>query len=953
MPVQQSPEAKARENIDRMLVASGWIVQSRDEANVAAGRGVAIREFPLKSGYGEADYLLYVDGVPAGVVEAKKEGTTLSGYETQTEKYSVGLPDELKPYRKPLPFGYQSTGVETKFTNLLEPDARSRQVFSFHRPETFAEWLADEKKAPGSCVRAKVRALPPLIETDLWPAQIRAIASLEKSLADNRPRALIQMASGGGKTFTACNFCYRLIKHANAKRILFLVDRRTLGEQAKKEFEQFTTPEEHRKFVELYNVQLLKSNKLDPVSKVCVTTIQRLFSMLKGEEEIEDPEREDASLGALEKLIKEPVPVSYNPVIPIEFFDFIVVDECHRSIYNLWRQVLEYFDAFVIGLTATPSKQTFGFFNQNLVMEYNNEQAVADGVNVGFDVYRIRTHVSEHGSSVDAGFWVDRRNRQTRKIRWEKLDEDFNYAASQLDRDVVVPDQIRTVIRTFKEKLFTDIFPGRTVVPKTLVFAKDDNHAEDILEIIREEFGKGNDFAQKITYKTSVVRLVQKKTLPDGTEVEEFQYKSSGVKAEDLITSFRNSYNPRIAVTVDMIATGTDVRPIECLLFMRDVKSRNLFEQMKGRGARVVTPTELQQVTSDASSKDHFVIVDAVGVCESPLSDTYSLEKKPSVSFEKLLESVAFGNREQDVLSSLASRLARLDRQLSKEDQKMLQDVAGGQSLTAIAGKIVDALDPDKQQEAAKQATGEARPSADEIQKAVSKLLGEAAKPIATNPAFRNKLIQVRKFSEQTIDRVTVDQVTESGFDAKAKEKAQSIVQSFEKFIREHKDEITALQILYSRPYKQRLTIQKIKALADTIERPPYLWTPETLWRAYEALDKSKVRGSGGKVLADIVSLVRFALHQEGELAPYQEKVNERFAAWLAKQESNGRKFTDEQRQWLEAIRDHIATSISIEPDDFEEYVPFNQRGGLGKATQLFGKELQPILNELNETLAA
>lgn len=283
----------------------------------------------------------------------------------------------------------------------------------------------------------------------------------------------------------------------------------------------------------------------------------------------------------------------------------------------------------------------------------------------------------------------------------------------------------------------------------------------------------------------------------------------------------------------------------------------------------------------------------------------------------------------------------------------MLQDVAEGQSLTAIAGKIVEALDPDKQQEAAKQATREAQPSADEIQKAVSKLLGDAAKPIATNPAFRNKLIELRKFSEQTIDRISADKVVEAGFSASAKEKAQSIVQSFEKFIREHRDEITALQILYSRPYKQRLTIKEIKALADTIERPPYLWTPEALWRAYEALDKSKVRGSGGKVLADIVSLVRFALHQEGELAPYREKVNERFAAWLAKQESSGRKFTDEQRQWLEAIRDHIATSISIESDDFEEFVPFNQRGGLGKATQLFGEELQPTLNELNEVLAA
>src|SRR5690348_410279 len=571
MPAPQSPEAKARENIDRMLAASGWIVQSRDEANVSVARGVAIREFPLKSGYGEADYLLYVDGVPAGVVEAKKEGETLTSFEIQTEKYSVGLPDELKPYRKPLPFCYQSTGIETRFTNLLEPDARSRQVFSFHRPETFAGWGEDEAKSPGSMLRARLKHLPPLIKEGLWPAQIRAIEGLEKSLAAGRPRALIQMASGGGKTFTACNASYRLIKYAGAQRILFLVDRSTLGRQAKKEFEQFTTPEEHRKFTELYNVQHLQSNKLDPVAKVCVTTIQRLYSMLKGETEL-DPEIDEQPLGSLEKLIKQPLPVAYNPAIPIEFFDFIIVDECHRSIYNLWRQVLEYFDAFLVGLTATPSKQTLGFFNQNLVSEYSHEQAVADSVNVGFDVYRIRTSISEHGSVVNAGMWVDKRDRQSRKVRWEQLDADLPYQANRLDRDIVAPDQVRTIIRTFKEKLFTEIFPGRTEVPKTLIFAKDDSHAEDIVNIVREEFGKGNEFARKITYRTT------------------------GAKPEDLIASFRNSYNPRIVVTVDMIATGTDIKPLEIVLFMRAVKSRTFFEQMKGRGVRVINSADLQSV---------------------------------------------------------------------------------------------------------------------------------------------------------------------------------------------------------------------------------------------------------------------------------------------------------------------------------------------------------------------
>jgi len=957
MPI--TPEDRARETIDRLLTGAGWTIQSRDETNINAARGVAIRQFPLKPGYGEADYLLYVDGVPAGVVEAKKEGATLSGYEIQTEKYSVGLPPELKPARKPLPFCYQSTGIETRFTNLIDPDARSRPVFSFHRPETFAEWLAQEAKTPGSNLRARLKQLPssggsldPSVSS-LWPPQIRAIKGLEKSLAEGRPRALIQMATGSGKTFTACNACYRLIKHAGARRILFLVDRRTLGQQTKKEFEMFSTPEEHRKFTELYNVQHLQANKLDPVAKVSITTIQRLYSMLQGQPDV-DSDAEEKSLSDLANLYKDPLPVTYNPAIPIEYFDFVIVDECHRSIYNLWRQVLEYFDAFLIGLTATPSKQTFGFFNQNLVMEYNHEQAVADGVNVGFDVYKIRTYISEHGSTVEAGLYIDKRDRQTRKIRWERLDEDFGYGAGQLDRDVVAKDQIRTIIKTFKEKLFTEIFPGRTEVPKTLVFAKDDSHAEDIVQILREEFGKGNEFAQKITYMSGVARVVNQKKLEDGTEIEEVSYKSSGTTAEAHLASFRNSYNPRIAVTVDMIATGTDVRPIECILFLRSVKSRNLFEQMKGRGSRIIKPDDLRAVTPDASSKTHFVIVDAVGVCESELVDTHPLEKKPSVSFEKLMEAVAFGNREKDVLSSLASRLARLDRQLSKEDRKLLTTAAGGRSLQDISAQIVNALDPDQQLEAAQSGTANSgcAPTAEDIEKATASLLLEAAKPIATNPTLRKTLVELKKSYEQTIDTVSKDKVLESGYSAQATENAKTIVQSFEQFIREHKDEITALQILYSRPFKQRLKYKDIEDLRDTIKRPPHSLEPENVWRAYEALDKSKVRASGGKVLADIVSLVRFALHQEGELAPYRDKVNQRFTDWLSKQESNGNKFSPEQRQWLEAIRDHIAESLTIEPDDFE-YVPFAQRGGLGKARQVFGNELNPLLNELNSALAA
>lgn len=952
--VGDSPEARARENIDKQLIDAGWIVQSRDDADISAGRGVAIREFPMKSGFGEADYLLYVDGQAVGVVEAKKEGSTLTGFEIQTTKYSEGLPDSLPAPRRPLPFCYQSTGVETRFTNLLEPDAASRNVFSFHQPATLGEWLADELNHPGSTVKARIRQMPPLIEQGLRPAQIRAIRNLELSLGQGKRRALIQMASGGGKTFTACNSIYRLIKHGGAHRILFLVDRANLGRQTLKEFQNFRTPEEQRLFTELYNVQHLQSNKLDHVSKVCISTIQRLYSMLQGQEEL-DPALEEQAGFTLETLQREPPPVAYNPNIPIETFDFIVTDECHRSIYNLWRQVLDYFDASIIGLTATPSKQTLGFFNQNLVMEYNFEQAVADGVNVDFDLYTIRTLISEHGSTINAGFYVDFRDRETRRVRFAKADQDIQYNADELDRRVVARDQIRTIIRTFKDRLFTEIFPGRTDVPKTLIFAKDDSHAEDIVQVVREEFGKGNDFAQKITYRTGTARVTAKKQREDGTEYEEVTWVNSGIKAEDLLSSFRNSYFPRIAVTVDMIATGTDIRPLEIVFFMRTVKSRTLFEQMKGRGARVVTETELKQVTPDASAKDRFVIIDAIGIDPNEMNETKPMERKRNVSLEKLLELVAFGNRETDVLSSIASRLARLDRQLSQEDRAEIEKIAG-EPVASIANRIVQALDPDEQVKAAQKSSGKEEPTPEEIAKLSQALLTQAAQPIAKNPRLRQRLVDLKKSFEQVIDTVSQDQLLMAGVSKDGRERAANLVKSFEKFIEENRDEITALQILYSRPYKQRLTHEQLKELARAVERPqqpgvaPMI--PERVWQAYEVLDKSKVRGSATKLMTDLVSLVRYAVHQENELRPFKDVVFARFEKWLADHEKQSRKFTDEQRQWLTAIRDHIAASVSIEPDDFE-LPPFSQWGGLGKAHKVFGAELQPILDQLNEALAA
>jgi type I restriction enzyme R subunit len=915
-----TPEQQAREHIDEFLSLAGWDVQDLKKVNLTAKLGVAVREYPTETG--EADYLLFVDRKPVGVIEAKPVGTTLSGVADQSERYLTSRLKYIKLDGVELCFGYESTGVETFFRDTRDPFPRSRRIFAFHKPETLLEWFSQP-----NTLRARLREMPPLIVEGLRECQIHATRNLEQSFAEARPRALIQMATGSGKTFTAVSFVYRLIKHAGARRVLFLVDRNNLGRQTRTEFQQYVTPDDGRKFTEIYNIQHLSSNVLDPVSKVCISTIQRIYSMLKGEPEL-DPELEEQSLFDVSPA-GTPMEVSYNPQIPIETFDFIITDECHRSIYNLWRQVLEYFDAFVVGLTATPSKQTFGFFNQNLVMEYSHERAVADGVNVGYDVYRIDTDITKHGGKVEAGLFVDKRNKQTRALRWEQLDSDLDYEPTQLDRDIVAKDQIRTVVRTFRDRLFTEIFPGRSEVPKTLIFAKDDSHAEDIVEIVREEFGQGNDFCKKITY---------------------LSYKA-GEKPEALLASFRKDYYPRIAVSVDMISTGTDIKPLECLLFMRDIKSRTYFEQMKGRGTRIINATDLLAVTPDAKSKTHFMIVDAVGVCESDKTDSRPLERKPTVPFDKLLTSVALGTRDEDTLTSLAGRLARLDREIKEEDKAEIQKACKGLPLKRMINGLFDALDADKQLEKAKAMFKTDSPTDEHVNKAAEELARQACAPF-DDSEVRQTIIDVKRRNEQTIDTVSKDTVLFAGFDEQAKEKARTIVNSFKKFIEENKDEITALQILYSKPYGARhLTYEDIKTLAAAIRKPPYNLTPEVLWYAYERLEKSKVKGAGPqKLLTDIISLIRYALGQTAELVPFDEFVNERFKQWISKQEDLGREFTPQQMEWLTMIRDHIATSLSITTDDFE-YVPFADKGGAVKAYQLFGDELDRILNELSEQL--
>ena len=802
-----TPERRARQTIDSMLEAAGWHVQNHAGHNTTASLGVAVREYPLKADQ-RADYLLFVSDVAVGVIEAKPEGTTLSGALQQAERYRASLPDNLRHLAE-FPFSYASTGIETYFRDIRDPNSRSRPVFTFHTPDTLSHQATEPRT-----LRERLKDDLPLLEKGrLRDCQFEAIINLEASLKEARPRALIQMATGSGKTYAAVSAAYRLIRFSGIKRVLFLVDRRNLGRQALREFQSYTPPDDNSKFTELYNVQHLASNTIDPVSQVCITTLQRFYSMLKGETDYET-ETEEAS--AFENEEEQTPEVTYNPSIPIDTFDVIIVDECHRSIYGRWRQVLEYFDAFIVGLTATPYRQTLGFFDHNLVSEYRHEQAVEDNVNVGYYVYRIQTEITQSGSTLEAGSYVARRDRQSRRLNWDELDADVEYTETQLDRDVVAVDQIRTVIQTFKEKLFTELFPSRRIVPKTLIFAKDDSHAEDIVHIVREVFAKRDEFCQKITYQSD--------------------------KPEELIAQFRNDPIFRIAVSVDMISTGTDIKPLECLIFIRAVRSSGYFEQMKGRGVRTINTDDLRAVTGDATAKTHFIIVDAVGVCDSVKTDS------------------------QPIPGDLPS--------------------------------------------------------------------GEPAESTATD-------------RDQLIDEISEDQVIDARFDDQNSTQATTVIHNFKRFINEHIDELSALQILcnFSGAHGT-LTEDSLVELEESLINRPDVLTYESLWFAYQRRLPNSVRGNAER-RTDIIPLIRFAIGESNFLEPFSVTVNRNFEEWL-----DGRDFTSEQLDWLKLIREHITTSLDIRISDFE-FTPFTERGNGAKVYQLFGDELDDILKNLTEKLVS
>ncbi len=930
------PEAKARLIIDDKLEAAGWVLQDRSEFDRTAAIGVAVREFPTVQGK-EVDYALFVDGFPCGIIEAKEDnkGVSLStDVLKQNEDYKA---DGLKGNydQDDVRFIYEATSEVILYKDLKDPKPRSHKIYSFHRPEYLQQLITDFKehtKHKGTTLRKRLQHFPELDVEGFRDCQVKAIAGLEHSFGLNRQRSLIQMATGAGKTFTAVTVAYRLLKFAGARRILFLVDTNNLGEQAEMEFKNYKSYDTKEKFTDLYNIERIQTSYIQDTTNVTISTIQRLYSMLCNDLE-NFAEGSDEEIQTDDGAVRE---VQYNPRYTPEYFDFIFIDECHRSIYHKWSQIFDYFDAFLIGLTATPSKQTYGFFRQNVVSEYTHEQAVTDGVNVGsFGTVVIKTEKTVNGGTVARiESKVQKRDKRKRTERWEVVDQDEEYQGKDLDRSVVNYNTIRLILQTFKEKWQTwPFFRDRNELPKTLIFAKDDSHADDIIRICKEVFDEGDDFCKKITYQ-------------------------SEEKESELLYNFRHAYYPRIAVTVTKIATGTDVKCIEILIFMRDIRNENFYEQMLGRARRTLAHDELILSTPSATTdKLGYVVVDAVGITESPKMQSKATgEPKPTISFKKLLDDVANAETDEDIFKALAGRLVRLDKILKPKDRKEFEDITGGISVLQLASNLdnahqVDQVDEQVHQEFPKFDSMTEDEKQECVKKVITKRCHNAALPI-NKKKVRDFLLRVGNANDQTIDPA-LDSLKSADITPMQED---DVIESFRQFIsdEQNRNEVEALDIIYRQDFKTRpLTEAMIHDLFEKMREFKASLTQQNIFIAYRKFTKSQ---SAFKQLADIIQIVRYEWKQIDELTPFANGVNARFKKWVFEKNQNtkdkNQPFTEEQMEWLRLIRDHIAANASISIEAIK-IGKFQKMGGVMKFYKLFGSEYNNILNELNATLVA
>ena len=855
------PEEKARVIIDRMFEEAGWKVVDRDKyaPNITA---VAIRE-GLMVGNREADYLLFLNGKAVGVLEAKRIETDINSdiVQEQARLYTRSCPKWCQAWfpNIPLPLAYVANSRDLMFYDTRKSNSEFEYCKKIHTPKEVKKLLGLEDDYVG---------LPTLSPKGLRACQYEAITQLEQSFRNGENRALMVLATGAGKTYTACLAAYRMLAFTPMKRILFLVDRNNLGKQAETEFGTFRLTENGDPFNTIFTVNRLKSSSVPTDSNVVISTIQRLFSLLKGDE-ITDNDEDDEEIEDKEIMLPE------NPNLLSDFFDMIIIDECHRSIYGNWQKVLNYFSkAKLIGLTATPVPETKAFFNGNIIVNYTLEKSIVDGVNVDCRVYRIKTQTTENGGAILEGDKVKRETCYTGQVQTINNQETKNYTREELNRSIINPAQIKLILETYRDAIYTEMFtdPQREAnldyLPKTLIFALNENHATNIVQIAKEVFGHNdNRFVQKITY--------------------------SAGDSNELIRQFRNDKDFRIAVTCTLVATGTDIKPLEVVMFMRDVASEPLYIQMKGRGVRTIGDEQLRNVTPNAYSKDCFFLVDAVGVTEHEKSITSPSDSATTklISLKELLEKITHGNVSDDYLRLLASRLSRISHKCEEKDREKFISLAHI-SMMDIASNIFDALEQGSLPEYV---------NVNEPNTTRKALVHN----IANEPDAREFLLILNAGFIETL-MPGEDILISKGF---SQEEAQATTSAFEAYCEEHKDEIEALRIIYNNQ-GEPLTYAILKDLENKLKFANSKFNTSLLWNSYAIINPPMVKHSSTKeekeALTNIIQLVRYAFHQIGRLESLYPSANQRFNLWCGQ---NQRPLTEEQIGVMQQVFSYIASN--------------------------------------------
>lgn len=891
-----TPEEKARVLIDQMFHEAGWEVVSRYDYT-ADSSAVAIEEGILQGGK-EADYLLFINGMAVGVLEAKKESTNVSSDKvtSQAEKYTRLLLPFYKTWSKPLPLVYTSNGHTVLFRDHRDPEGGYIPMNRIHTPKEICQILGITDEFAG---------LPTLKTKGLRYCQFEAITALEKSFKEGQNRAYMVLATGAGKTYTACMATYRFLSYTPMRRVLFLVDRNNLGKQAEDEFGKFRLTENGDAFNTIFSVERLKTKSIPPGTNVVISTIQRLFSLLKGEDivETDDDENYDG-----DERPGPAVTVPENPTLPRDYFDLIIVDECHRSIYGSWRSVLDYFSsARIIGLTATPAPETEAFFNHNRVINYTLERSIADGVNVDYRVFRIKTKATEDGGAIRDGENVKQITRYTGTVKDVKNSGEKTYTGNELNRSIVNPSQIKLVLETYRDAVYSEMFndpprePNMDYLPKTLIFALNDNHASNIVQIAKEVFGRpenDNQFVQKITY--------------------------SAGNSNELIRHFRNDKEFRIAVTVTLVATGTDVKPIEVVMFMRDVESESLYTQMKGRGVRTLGDEQLRIVTPNAHSKDLFYLVDAVGVTEHEMVVTRpSTEPKPgTISLKDLLERVSHGYVDDEYLKVLAGRLSRIYNK-SNDEQRAEFERLSGIGMKELATRIYDAL------------AGEDLPPFEDVNDSNIERSSLVA-PLANHPEARKYLL-ILNAGFVDILQPGEDELISKGFSL---EEATASTTAFERYVAEHKDEIEALRIIYNNQ-GDPLTYSMLRDLDTQLRYVNAKFNPTLLWNSYAIVRPSDVVNFSTKdekeALTNIIQLVRFAFKHIPKLESLKGDAAKYFNLWCGQ---GWRGLTEAQNGLLQQVVNYIVSNGTCTIDDIKE----EDKTQAGQLIQAFGGMAQANL---------